>query len=97
MKKINVYDLTGKYAMSMKQGNILFKEIEDACEKDDIILDFSNVEVIASPFFNASICLLLQEYEIQEILSSINIENISTDGRNILNLCINNAIEHYKK
>ncbi len=96
MKKIKVFDLVGKNAISMSSGEKLFNEIGRHLKRSEIVLlDFEGVELFASPFFNASIGLTLKDISIDELKTKIQIENLNRIGLDLLNLVIDNAIKFY--
>lgn len=90
--------IQGKNAVSMELGHELYKliinELENTTEK--IILDFSNIEVCASPFFNASIGYLFKDYTQSTIKERIDIRNIEERDKSLLNKVIKNAIIQYE-
>ncbi|WP_448652600.1 STAS-like domain-containing protein [Pseudomonas fluorescens] len=86
----------GINAISMNSG----KKIKDLIIKDwdqteKIALDFSEVNVFASPFFNASIGALLKDRDITELQQKLDFKGISDHGKRLLNLVISNAIKFY--
>lgn len=96
---ISVFELVGKTAVSYEKSFLLLNKINDyfSLNKDEIlILDFSNVEIISSSFFNGSIAPLLEKYSINELKCKISFKNLDSNNLNILNYCIDNAITFYK-
>ena len=62
MNRIFVFELAGKNAISMQNGDKLYKSIHPhLLAGDSIAIDFNGVSLFASPFFNASIALLLKD------------------------------------
>lgn len=95
---INVYNLIGKTAVSRESGLIVKKEIDISLkEKNTVSLDFSGVEIYASPFFNTSIAPYLEKLSVEDMKKKFRFENISPLGRSLLNQVIHNAIEFYTK
>ena len=96
MKSISVRDFVGVNAISMNSGNKL-KEIilREWNSSEKIALDFSGVEVFASPFFNASIGALLKDRDINELQGKLVFQSMSEHGKRLLNLVIANAIRFY--
>lgn len=98
MNTINVYEVIGKNAISMQSGDKIYQLINSNLENtESIILDFKNVELFASPFFNAAIGYLLKDMDIKELQAKLKFENLDEIGRNLLNLVISNALNFYKK
>jgi hypothetical protein len=95
---INVYELIGKTAVSRESGLTVKREIDLSLKKNGIaILEFKEVEIYASPFFNTSIAPYLEFMGIDELKKSFKFENISPLGRSLLNQVIHNAIDFYSK
>ena len=95
--KIVAKDIVGENAISMQSGKILYDKISKTLlvDKSSVEIDFYGVELFASPFFNASIGLLLKDIEIKELQSLLEVENLSQVGRQLLNHVIDNAINYY--
>lgn len=97
MEKIKVFELTGRNAISMQNGeklyNALHKKLMDGQEVE---INFDQVNLFASPFFNASIGLLLKDIEVENLIKQLSVTNLSEVGRDLLNHVISNAITFYK-
>lgn len=66
MKNIVIKDVVGGNAVSMSAGTKLKELILNSWARsgegdEKLVLDFSGIEVFASPFFNASIGALLKD------------------------------------
>ena len=82
----------------MSSGTKLYQQIQPILSKNQPIeLDFNQVELYASPFFNASVGLLLKDISIEELLRLMKIEHINDVGKDLLNHVIDNALEYYAK
>jgi hypothetical protein len=96
MTSIPVKEIVGINAISMNSGKkikeLIIKEWDDS---EQIILDFSEVNVFASPFFNASIGALLKDKDIKQLQEKLDFQGISEHGKRLLNLVISNAIKFY--
>lgn len=99
MKNILIRDfLDSDVAVSYSNGEKLYNFLQIELDKGDkITLDFSNIQVYATPFFNASIGYLLKDKKIDELIRKLDFQNLSDNGRHTLNRVINNSIEYYKK
>lgn len=96
MKSILVKEIVGYNAISMNSGNKLKELILESWNGNEKIeLDFLEVEVFASPFFNASIGVLLKDKKIEDLQGKLVFKNISDHGKKLLNLVISNAIKFY--
>jgi hypothetical protein len=95
---INVKDLVGKNAISMQSGTKLYdKMFPKLVKKEKVELNFEGVSLYASPFFNASVGLLLKDIPIDELMSNMKIEEINDIGRGLLNDVIQNALIFYSE
>lgn len=96
MKTIKVFDVIGKNAISMQSGDKLYVLIKgDLANGQKITLDFQQINLFASPFFNASIGLLLKDISIQDLQANLSFENLNEVGKDLLNHVISNAIAYY--
>jgi hypothetical protein len=97
MTKLSAIDIVGKNAISMQSGSNLYEHIAPTLlSGQNVELDFDGVELFASPFFNASIGLLLKDIQVTDLQERLNISNISDVGRQLLNHVISNAIRFYE-
>lgn len=96
MKVINVREIVGPNAISMNSGGKLKTAIlQEWDSSEKIELDFSGIDVFASPFFNASIGALLKDKNIKTLQSKLIFEGIPDHGKRLLNLVIGNALKFY--
>lgn len=96
MYQIKVVDLTGKNAISMQTGEKLYNALHsNLIAGEKVAIDFEGVALFASPFFNASIGLLLKDVSVEQLQQQLSIVNISDVGRDLLNHVISNAIVFY--
>lgn len=52
MTTIKVFEITGRNAISMQKGDLIYKTLEQNFKnKEKVILDFDGVSLFASPFF----------------------------------------------
>jgi hypothetical protein len=98
MNTIKVYDLTGRNAISMQKGDKIYQIlIQNIQNNQNTILDFQDVSLFASPFFNAAIGHLLKDITIDELLNYIQPVNLNETGKELLNLVISNALRFYSE
>ena len=99
MVKVHVKEIVGANAISMQSGDNLYQIIAPKIlnQSEGIELDFSGVELFASPFFNSSIGLLLKDVDIKTLQERMKIINLSKVGSQLLNLVIENAIKFYSQ
>lgn len=98
MMTVSVFELVGENAVSMDSGKLVYDRIHAPLKQGDVVvLDFSGVEIFATPFFNASVGFLLNDMELTQLLANLRIEGISVVGKQLLNHVIANALTFYKK
>ncbi len=96
MTKLSAIDIVGKNAISMQSGSNLYEKISPTLlSGQNVELDFDGVELFASPFFNASIGLLLKDIQVTDLQQRLQVIHISDVGRQLLNHVISNAIKFY--
>jgi len=93
---LNVSQLVGENAMTLHDGEQVFRSIHDPLLHGDTVeLDFEGVRVFASPFFNAGIGALLQDLPAEALKSRLKIAHISDSGARVMRRVIDNAKEFY--
>ena len=96
MKSISVYELVGKNAISMQSGEKLYSKVYPIIMKGEgVELSFEGVSLYASPFFNASIGLLIKDVNVDELMQRLSVVGISDVGRDLLNHVVENAVAYY--
>lgn len=94
--KINVYEITGQLAITLDDGENLYQKIHPALSSNEYVeLDFENVTIFASPFFNAGIGALLRDISSENLNRLLKIENITPVGYDVLRSVIENAKQYY--
>ena len=94
--KIIAKDVVGENAISMQSGKILYDKIsKPLLSNESVELDFSGVKIFGSPFFNVSIGLLLKDISLEDLQDRLKIINLNTDGNQLLNFVIKNALKFY--
>lgn len=96
MKRVKAFDLVGKNAISMQSGMKLHNAIADDLLKGEMVeIDFSDVVLFASPFFNASVGVLLKNISIDQLMDRMRIVDCNEVGVELLNTVIQNALSYY--
>ena len=95
--KILANEIVGPNAISLQSGKNLYVKISKPLfSNESVVLDFKGVELFASPFFNASIGLLLKDIQLEDLQKQLKFVNLSEVGRQLLNHVIGNAIKYYE-
>lgn len=98
MRRIEVVVIVGENAISMQSGTNLYAQIHDLLKSGERVeLDFAGIQLFASPFFNASIGLLLKDIDVNVLQSLLKVVNLDKVGHQLLNHVIANAIKFYDK
>ena len=94
--KVRVSDLTGKYAITLDDGQAVYDSIYPTLSgSQNVELDFDGVEIFASPFFNAAIGQLLREFTPESLKESLSVVNLDSEGRDVLKQVIANSRRYY--
>jgi len=97
--KIRIQNFT-RSALSEKSGLQLRKEINDSLEnnpKEKIVLDFENINLFATPFFNSCIGYFILNNKKDVVDKIIEIQNISDLGTETYTHSYNNALDILEK
>lgn len=98
--KINVSRLI-ENGLTESNGIILRKKIEEELERikvdDIIILNFKNISLFATPFFNASIGYFVLKFGKEKFDKIFKLDKISELGMNTYKHSYDNAVEMYNK
>ena len=98
MKKvIDVADaINNPSALTQEQGDVIYNAIISSFEKkEDIALDFINVESMISPFLNNAIGQLYGRYTGEQIKEHLELINFPSNKNSTLNVVITNAKNFY--
>lgn len=94
---ILVSDLT-KFALAEEAGLKLRKKILEMWDKyDNIIVDFKNINIFATPFFNYSLGYCILNFGPDDYSKKITVINLNVLGEETYKHSIDNAIEFYSK
>jgi len=94
---IKVYELFGEFCITLDDGIKLREMMLEAIEQSDkVLVSFENVSVFMSTFFNAAFGALLEQFSKQDIKNKIELEDMSEDGRFVLERVLESAEAYYK-
>jgi hypothetical protein len=94
---LDVFALSGEYAITTEDGRKLFEIIQpELADGKKIELDFRSVRVFASPFFNASIGPLLKDLSANDLRNRIEFSHLSEVGTSVLDRVIENSEQYYR-
>lgn len=93
---IEVFEITGEYAIASDTGQKLYDRIYPLLQKEeDVTINFAGVTVFASAFFNFAIGQLLKDLTPEALNRLLKIEHLSDNGKPILKRVIDNAKRYY--
>ena len=98
MKEIKVDKvLDSSFAVSTEEGEKIFRLINESfSQKEDVSIDFSNVELIVSTFLNAAIGQLYGAFTTEYIQQHLSIVHMSQDDLGTLKLVTDRAKEYFR-
>ena len=95
--KIDLHSMVGENCITVEDGNEVYELIfPKLTAGEEIELNFSGVQVFASPFFNAAIGRLLKDLEIEELSRLLTVVLPSPTGQAVLKRVIENSQKFYK-
>lgn len=93
---LKIRDITGNYAISADHGQQVYDQIHSQLlDGHAVELDFSEVNVFASAFFNFAIGQLLKDISPDDLNRLLQINNLNQNGKTILRQIIENAKRYY--
>jgi len=96
MKKYNIYDLVGKYCMTLEDGQKVYKLIHPELKAErPVEVDFAGVNIFASPFFNFAIGQLLGDIKPETLNRLLKVSNLNPVGKQVLKAVIENSKRYY--
>lgn len=96
MKTIFVREDVGPSCLTAEEGQKLHDVIRSCFESDEVVaLDFSDVRVFASLFFNAAVGQLLQDYSVEYLREHLKFYHINQLGQETLQQVVDNARKYY--
>ena len=96
--KITILETIGENCITFEDGDRVYQLIHpELLASRDVELDFGDVEVLASPFFNAAIGRLLKDITAETLNRSLKIHNLSAAGMGVLKRVIENSKEYYSE
>lgn len=86
----------GKNCITLDDGQKIYRAIHNSLLHNQVVtLDFTGVEVFASPFFNTAIGQLLKDIDPNILNKNLKINAISESGRATLERVIENSKKYY--
>ncbi len=94
--KIDVFSIVGENCITLEDGHKIYDMIHpELSAGNNVELDFENVKIFASPFFNSAIGRLLKDLKPEELNRLLKITNLTATGMSVLKRVIENAKEYY--
>jgi hypothetical protein len=94
--KYDVHAIVGNNGMTSQDGQKVYDAIYPELKAGhEIELDFAEVEIFASPFFNFAIGQLLKDIETDTLNQLLKVSHLNSVGKNILKRVIENSKQYY--
>lgn len=95
---LKIAEILGKqFAVSTDEGEVIFKEIIAGFENSNRVeLEFKDLKIIVSTFFNAAVGQLYGKYNSEYLRENLSLHNISQDDLVVLVKVIERAKEYFK-
>jgi hypothetical protein len=95
--KLEIKNLVGERCVTSEDGQRLYDEIyPKLAAGESVCLDFEDVKVFASPFFNFGIGQLLKDLKPEDLNELLKVEGLGPDGALVWQRVVKNAKEYYK-
>ncbi len=93
---LNIRDITGEYAISADHGQQVYDQVHsDLLDGRSVELDFAEVKIFASAFFNFAIGQLLKDISTDDLNRLLKISNLNPSGTSIHHHIITSAKRYY--
>lgn len=98
IQKFNIAELIqSPSALTREQGKIVYNAIISLLNNEEkVVLDFSEIESIITPFLNVSIGKLYESYSSEQLQKLLELANIPSGTSSKFQTVINNAKLYYK-
>jgi len=99
-KIFNIFErVEGDTCISFEDGDSLYHDMKACIDAGkSVCLDFSNIEVFVTPFFNGALGQFFSKMSKEEFEKKIRIiPDDNEDLTDIINIVVENSIEYYKK
>ena len=95
-KKLMVREVTGATCLSPEKGQKVFILLHPDVSAGQVVeLDFTGVDLFATPFFNLSIGQLLRSLDPTLVRSRVRVMNLNEVGQDTFDRAWANAVQHY--
>jgi hypothetical protein len=96
IKRLLVREVTGPTCLSPDKGHKVFRLLQpDVAAGHVVELDFTGVDLFATPFFNLSIGQLLRGLDPALVRSQVRVLNLNEVGQDTFDRAWSNAVQHY--
>ena len=91
-----VHSIIGKNCITLEDGQVIYDLIHpQLLAGNSVELDFIEVNIFASPFFNAAIGKLLKDIETETLKHLLTLSNLNPVGTQLVKKVIDNAKQYY--
>lgn len=98
MWTLQVESICGRHCLSPDEGEVLYKELYERLRNgENILLDFSGVETLASSFLNTAVGRLFGKFDHSFVESKLRWSGLDEQDEKVMRVVIDNAKEHFRK
>lgn len=96
MTLVKVHELVGENAITLDDGQTVYDRIAPSLKDNKSVeVDFSDVDVFSSPFFNAAAGQLLKDSDAADLNRLVKFTNLNPAGSAVLKRVIENSKQYY--
>lgn len=88
--------INSSYAVSYESAEKVLPIIKESLKKGVVILNFSGISVLSSPFLSGTIGLLVKDYSLEYIKEKILLENLPLGGEKNVEAVLKNSELFYR-
>jgi hypothetical protein len=97
MFKLKIANLVGEHCVTSEDGQKVYDQIIPQLRSNKkVCLDFRDVSVFASPFFNFAIGQLLKDFCSDKLNELLTVANLTPDGTSVWKRVVQNSKEYYQ-
>jgi uncharacterized protein DUF4325 len=93
---IRILEVVGPHAVAGEDGDRVYALLQAAIARGERVqLDFSGVNVVASPFLNPAVGQLMKDHELAEVANMLEIVGLVEHGQRALERVLENSRRFY--
>ena len=89
--------IDSKYAVSYELASKVYPVIKESIKEKNVVLNFTGISVLSSPFLSGTIGLLLRDHSVEELKEKVLLTNLPAGGENTVDVVIKNSESFYRR